>query len=293
MAWPDDTERMPTDILAGELVPQIWSARVINHVRANLVAINVCDTTWRAQLAKGDKVWIPVMSTLAATDVDPSSTTQVLSAASRGVAETAEYIEIAYWKENPVMIDDSSAQQTQVPALLDLVADNCAYGLEKAIDTTVNTLFGGLTDTWAGSDGQTFSDDIFIKLIEGLDEADVPRRDRALVVDPSVVADIYKIDKFMSFDYSKNPFATEGYVGRVNAYQTPVYITNNLYGTSTTGAIAALLHKDAIGVVLQSEMKVEKWREPTRHANVINVSCFYGTDVLRSTFGAEFFTRKK
>ena len=293
MAWPLDTHRTPTDVLAGELVPEIWSTRVINHVRANLVAINVCNTQWRDQLAKGDKIWIPVMSTLGATDVNPASTTAVLTAASRGVAETAEYITIAYWKENPVMIDDSSALQTQVPALLNLVADNCAYGLEVAIDTTVNTLFASLTGTWAGSDAQTFSDDIFIALIEGLDEADVPRRDRALVVDPSVVADIYKIDKFMTFDYSTNPFATEGYVGKINAYQTPVYITNNLYGTGTTGAIAALLHKEAIGVVLQSGVKVEKWREPTRHSNVINVSCFYGADVLRSTFGNYFFTRKK
>lgn len=292
MAWPLDAARNPTDVLAGELVPEVWSTRVINHVRANLVAINVCNTQWRDQLAKGDKIWIPVMSTLAASDVDPSSTSAVLTAASRGVAETAEYITISYWKENPVMIDDSSAMQTQVGDLLGLIADNAAYGLEKAIDTTVNTLFASLTATWAGTDGQTFSDDIFINLIEGLDEADVPRSNRALVVDPSTVADIYKIDKFMTFDYSTNPFATEGYIGRINAYQTPVYITNNLYG-STTGAYGALLHKEAIGVVLQSGVKVEKWREPTRHANVINSSCFYGTDVVRVTFGNYFYTRKK
>ena len=291
MAWPDDAYRTPTDVLAGELVPEIWSARVINHVRSNLVAINVCNTQWKDQLAKGDKVWIPVMSTLAASDVDPASTTAVLTAASRGVAESATYITIDEWIENPVMIDDSSALQTHIPSLLELVADNCAYGLEEAIDTVVNTLFQSLTNTWIGADGQTFTDDIFINLIEGLDEADVPRRDRALVVDPSVVADIYKIDKFMSFDYSKNPFATEGYVGRINAYQTPVYITNNL-STASTGAYGALLHKDAIGVVLQSGVKVEKWREPTRHANVVNASCFYGCAVLRSTFGAQFYTRK-
>ena len=291
MAWP--TDRKPTDALTAEFVPQIWSARVINHVRSNLVALQVCDTTWKEVLSKGDKVWIPVMTTLAASDVDVTSAA-VLTAASRAFGTTAEYIEILYWKENPVMIDDSSAAQTHVGGLLDKAADNTAYGLEKAIDTTINTLFQSLTNTWLGTDGQTFTDDIFISLIEGLDEADVPRKDRSLVVDPSTIADIYKIDKFMTFDYSKSPFATEGYVGRVNAYQTPVFITNNLSaGTATTGAYAALLHKEAIAVVLQSEIKVEKWREPSRHSDVINVSCFYGADVLRSTFGAQFYTRKK
>jgi len=289
MAWP--TDRKPTDALTAEFVPQIWSARVINHVRSNLVALQVCDTTWKEVLAKGDKVWIPVMTTLAASDVDVT-TAATLTAASRAFGTTAEYIEIAYWKENPVMIDDSSAVQTHVGGLLDKAADNAAYGLEKAIDTTANTLFQSLTNTWLGTDGQTFTDDLYISLIEGLDEADVPRKDRSLVVDPSTIADIYKIDKFMTFDYSKSPFTTEGYVGRINAYQTPVYITNNLSAT-TTGAYGALLHKEAIGVVLQSEMKVEKWREPTRHSDVINISCFYGADVLRSTFGAQFYTRKK
>lgn len=194
-------------------------------------------------------------------------------------------------KECPVAIDDSTAKQTNVEGLLEKAASNAAYALDKAIDTTVNTLFQSLTDTWAGTDGQTFSDDILINLMEGLDEADVPRRDRALVVDPSVVADVYKIDKFMSYDYSKTVFTTDAYIGKVNTYNLPMFVTNNL-SQASTGAYGALLHKEAIGVVIQSEPKVEKWREPTIHSDIINVSAFYGADVLRSTFGAEFYTRK-
>jgi hypothetical protein len=191
-----------------------------------------------------------------------------------------------------VAIDDSTALQTNVADLLDIAASNAAYALDKAIDTTVNTLFASLTNTWAGNDGQTFSDDILINLMEGLDEADVPRTDRALIVDPSCVADVYKIDKFMSYDYSKTVFTTDAYIGKVNTYNLPLFVTNNLYGSST-GAYGALLHRDAIGVVIQSEPKVEKWREPTIHSDVVNISCIYGADVVRSTFGAYFYTRKK
>jgi len=176
--------------------------------------------------------------------------------------------------------------------LMDIMAGNAAYGLEKAIDTTVNTLFQSLTDTWAGSDGQTFTDDIFISLQEGLDEGDVPRANRSLVGDPSMVADIYKIDKFMSYDYSKRPFETDAYVGTLPAYNVPVFVSNNLSNT-TTGAYGALLHRDAIGVVIQSDLKVERFRVPWQHSDGVNVSAFYGCAVLRSTFGVEFFTRKK
>ena len=291
MAWPDEAYRMPTDAESGEFIPVIYSTKVINHVRSNLVAVQVCNTTWKAQLAKGDQLQIPIMSTTAATDVDPQSSF-LSTADAKGWAEAPGTINIEYWKENPIMIDDSTAAQTQVAGLMDIMAGNAAYGLEKAIDTTVNTLFQGLTDTWAGSDGQTFTDDFFIILQEGLDEADVPRSDRSLVGDPSMVADIYKIDKFMSMDYSKRPFVTDGYVGTLPAYNVPVFVSNNLSST-TTGAYGALLHREAIGVVIQSDLKVERFRVPWQHSDGVNVSAFYGCAVLRSEFGVEFFTRKK
>jgi len=290
MAWPDEAYRMPVLAETGEFIPVLYSTKVINHVRSNLVAVQVCNTTWKAQLAKGDQLQIPIMTTTAATDVNPQ--TSFLAAADAKAWSTSPgTINIEYWKENPIMIDDSTAGQTQVTGLMDIMAGNAAYGLEAAIDTTVNTLFQSLTDDEAGSDGQTFTDDLFIKLQELLDEGDVPRSGRSLIGDPSMVADIYKIDKFMSMDYSNRPFKTDGYVGTIPAYNVPVFISNNL-SEATTGAYGALLHKDAIGVVIQSDLKVERFRVPWQHADGVNVSAFYGCAVLRATFGVEFFTRK-
>jgi hypothetical protein len=294
MAWPDEAYRIPTDATTATFVHAVYSTKVINHVRSNLVAVSVCNTTWKEQLAKGNIIYIPVMSTYSTHDVDvTSSMLSQATSTNAGWGETAETITIAYWKECPVAIDDSTALQVDIPGLLDIAASNAAYALEKAIDTTVNTLFASLTNTWAGSDGQTFEDDILINLMEGLDEADVPRTDRSLVVDPSCVADIYKIDKFMSYDYSKTVFTTDAYIGKINTYNIPLFVSNNLYAASNTGAYAALLHRDAIGVVIQSDPKVEKWREPTIHSDVVNISAIYGADIVRSTFGAWFYTRKK
>lgn len=291
MAWPDEAYRMPTDAETAEFIPVLYSTKVINHVRTALVAVQVCNTTWAAQLRKGDQLQIPIMSTTAAGDVDPQASF-LATADAKGWGESAGTINIEYWKENPIMIDDSTAMQTQVSGLLDIMAGNAAYGLSKAIDTTVNTLFQGLSDTYAGSDGQTFTDDLFLSLQEGLDNEDVPRAGRSLVGDPSMATDIYKIDKFMSYDYSKAPFKTDGYIGTLPAYNVPVFVTNNLSST-TTGAYGALLHTDAIGVVIQSSPTVERFRVPEQHSDCVNVSAVYGCAVLRAEFGEEFYTRAK
>ena len=107
-----------------------------------------------------------------------------------------------------------------------------------------------------------------------------------------MIADMRKIDKFMTFDYSTNPLRMAGYRGMIDAYGLPVYMTNNLTAT-TTGNYGALIHKQAIGLAVQSPMDVERWREHKRHSWIINTSGFYGVDVIASTYGAYFYTRTK
>jgi len=287
MAWP--TDRRPSDILTGEGVPELWSSKMLEITKSALFSLQVVNSTWGSELTKGEKLWITVGSEPTVSDVDVT-TDGVLTNMNTDFFETAVAITIDAWKECPVQIDDSSKKQTQIPSLLEKKAKDAAYAWQKKIDSDVAALFSSLTSTWAGSDGQTFSDDILLDLMEGLDEADIPA-ERALTGDPSMIADMRKIDKFMTFDYSTNPLRVAGYRGRVDAYDLPVFVTNNLTA-ATIGNYGALQHKDAIGVGIQSPMDVESWREPRRHSDIINTSGFYGVDVLRSSFGAYFYTRK-
>ncbi len=289
MTWP--TTRQPTDALTGEFVPEVWSARVINHVRSNLVCVNVVNTTWKTELAKGDILTIPVMAGLTAAVVNPAyNTTGVNTNMNQTVSTTATTLTIDKWYEVPVSIDDSSKIQSNVSDLLNIIADNAAYALEKVIDTDVNSIFSDLGSGVYGSDGQTFTDDIMIALMEYLDEGDVPRENRSLVIDPSTIADIYKIDKFVRMDYQKESVIPSGKIGQI--YGVPVYVTNNLTAT-TTGSYGCLLHRDAIGLAIQDGPTVEKWRDGARHSDIINVSALWGADNLRDTFGRPFYTRLK
>ena len=302
MAWPDT--RRPSDALTSEFVPERWSAQIINHVRSNLVSVNLVNTTWKAELAMGDKVYIPVISSeMSASTVDVTATTAISGNMNTSAgATTAESISIDHWKEVPVMIDDSTKRQTQAKNLLSIMADNAAYALEKAIDAEVHALFSGLSSSLGvyGADGQTFEDDLLIAIMEGLDEAEVPRTDRALVGDPSMLADLYKIDKYMSYDYGRRPVGMEniqqggqgGYRGMIVAYDLPFYVTNHLTVYST-GNVGCLLHRDAIGLAVQAAPDVEAYRAPVPHSDVVNISAMWGEDEIRDTFGRAFYTRKK
>ena len=288
MTWP--TDRRPSDALTGQLVPEIWSAKVIDHLRRYLVADQVVSTDWAPMLAKGDILNIPVLAELTGAAVTVTSD-GVLTNMNTTFTTTAETITISTWWEVPVQVDDSTARQTQVPGLLEKGADNAAYAWRKKLDGDVCALFSSLRSTWRGTDGQTFTDDLLLSIMEGLDEADIPE-ERNLVCDPSTMADMRKIDKFMTFDYSTNPLRLAGYRGRIDAYGLPVYMTNNLTAVGGTGNYGAILNKEAIGLIVQSPMDIEKWREPRRHSWIINTSGFYGCDVLRaSPSGAYFYTR--
>lgn len=289
MAWP--TDRRPSDALTGQLVPEIWSAKVIDHLRMYLVADQVISTDWQPMLAKGDILNIPVMAELTGAAVDVT-TTGVLTNMNTTVTTTAETITIDTWWEVPVQVDDSTARQTQVANLLEKLADNASYAWRKKLDGDVFSYFSSLRSTWAGTDGQTFTDDLLLSIMEGLDNADIGE-ERALVCDPSAVADMRKIDKFMTFDYSTNPLRMAGYRGRIDAYGLPVFMTTNLTD-ATTGSYGGILNKEAIGMIVQSPLDVEKWREEKRHSWIVNSSGFFGIDVLRaSPSGAYFYTRKK
>lgn len=281
------TDRIPEDIATGQGIPVMYSARVIEAVMNNLVCVGAVDTTWRAELRMGSLVYIPVMSSMTASVVDLTGDWGGSNAhMNTNILETAEEVTVDKWYECPGQISDGEKLQTQIPDLLGKMGKRAGYEIAKVIDTEVNTQFTGLTETAIGSDGQTFSDDILIAAMEALDEGDVPRTERSLVIDPSCLADMYKIDKFVHKDYNQT---LTGEIGRT-PYGDQILMTNNLYA-ATTGNYGALLHKDAIAAVIQMPPVVEYYRYAPRHSDVVNVSAIFGADVVRATFGMEFYTR--
>lgn len=280
--WP--TSRYPSSAETYEFIKENWSAKVIEATKSQLVCVAAFDHKYKDDLKLGDKVNIPVGSSLTAGAVDITS--DYGGNINTDWGSTAESITIDSWYECPVQVDDGTAMQTQIRDLIDRLGVRAAYEVNKQIDTDVNGLFSSLTSTWAGSDGQTFTDDLLIELMEGLDENDVPRDGRKLIIDPSVIADMRKLDKFVNRDYNQT---LTGEIGRT-PYDDPILKTNNLTA-ATTGNYCAYAHTEAIGIAIQKTPRItfHNWKE--RHSTVVNTDAIWGSDVLRSTFGAYFYSR--
>jgi len=235
----------------------------------------------------GYKVSIPVFSEVSTTEVTPGTEPTVANAANG----TPASITVDKWYEASVEISDL-ANIEQNADYLKGAADACAYAVAKKVDTDIGSLFSTLGNSSVyGSDGQTFTDDIFIALVETLDESDVPDDGkRSLIGDPSMRADMLSIDKFVRTDYIKETNIPTGKFGML--YNCGVYITNNLTA-ATTGNYGVLAHRDAIGVVIQKDPRARKWDMGYKFIQKIIVDCAWGADEIRDAFGKAFYTRKK
>ena len=280
------SSRYPATAETYEQIKESWSAKVIEAVKNNLVCVGAFDTTWKSELAKGDILHIPVGSSLTAYAVDVTS--DYGGGINTDWGATAETITVDSWYACPVQVDDGTAAQTQITDIVNRLSVRAAYEINAVIDRDVNALYSSLTSTWAGSDGQDFTDDLCIELMEGLDEAGVPRQGRKHITDPSGIADMYKIDKFINRDYNRT---LSGEMGST-PYGDPILVTNNLTA-STTGAGAMYAHTSAIGIVIQSRFPTDVYPWKERYSHVIDSQAIWGCDVVRSTFGAYYYTRKK
>jgi hypothetical protein len=264
-------------------IPEQFSKDFLMHTKSNLVTVGCFNTAYKSNLSKGYKVSIPVMTEGSATEVTPGTEPTAIDASTTGVSITVDN-----WYQAAAEISDLMKIEESADYLA-AASQSCAYIISKKVDTSVGVLFSALASTSSyGSDGQTFTDDIFRALVETLDEADVPSENRSLIGDPSMKADILDIEKFISADYTKQIVAT-GEIGQL--YGSKVYVTNNLTA-ATTGNYGVYAHKDAIGIVIQKDPRSRIYDMGYKFITKIIVDCAWGADEIRDTFGKSFYTRK-
>ena len=281
--------RTPTTLDTDKFIPEIFSRRVEEAAKKNLVVWDAINTVWREELRMGDTLYIPKTNVVTATSVTVGEKGDALNPFNT----SAVTLTINTWYEAPVDIDDQSAQESQVD-LEEYAQTESAYAIKVAMDSAAAALLndlGGYTDSGYGTDGQTLSDDILLYLKETLDEADVPTTDRSLILDPSGLADILKIDKLVSADYVARKGAIENGIIGNSVYGCVVRVTNNLTAAST-GAYGCMLHKNAIGGAATIN-KSWVWHYLDLHQTRYQSEALWGVVEVRDDFGIPFFTRKK
>ena len=283
------SDRVPSGADTYKYVPEIWMNQVIEASKKNLVAVDAVNTEWLSGQVKGDTFYLPKTNVVAATEVVVGTKH---STPEDPFATAAVTVTMNQWYEAPVDIDYMTKFQSQA-AMDKYAVTESAYAINVAIDSYVCSLFstlGGYSATAYGTDGQTLSDDILIYLKETLDEVDVPFSKRTLMVDPSGLADMLKIDKLVSADYiSKSGNIENGIIGN-SVYGCVVRVTNNLT-TKSTGSYGCMLHMNAIAAKVQMH---NAWRKEYEdlHETRYQAEALYGASVAQAYFGVPFYTRK-
>lgn len=278
--------RIPSTLDTNKYVPELWSKNVLIALKNNLVVVPVVNHSYESELVMGDTLYIPRSQEVTATEVtigtegvqsDPTTTHKTLTIDQ-------------YW-EAPVTIDYMSRRQSQVN-LLALGEEESAYAISRKIDTTLCDLFSSLNGgTIRGADGSAWTDDILIAAVEEVDEANVPEKNRVWVSDPSVKADIMKIDKFTRADYfASDAVPTGGF--RKDIYGAPLLVTNNLTAVSSgTGSYGVYMQKDALAIAINIDLASVMVEQPLKHQVVINTDALWGVVELRDTSGVPIYTR--
>ncbi len=281
------SSRIPSGLDTNKYVPELFSKNVLVALKNKLVVVPVVNHSYERELVKGDTLYIPRSNTVSATEV----TVGTPGVQKNPYNTTAITLTIDQWYEAPVTIDVMSRRQSQVNLLAGAEVES-AYAIKKEVDTSLCALFSSLNGaTIRGTDGSAWTDDILIAAVEELDEEDVPEENRVWVSDPSVKADILKIDKFVRNDYFAGDTVVNG-MFRKDIYGAPLLTTNNLTAVSSgTGSYGVYMHKDALGIAIQENMKSVMVEQILEHQIVINTEALWGVVELRDTSGVPIYTR--
>jgi len=278
------SQRIPASLDTNKYIPEIFSRNVLVALKNNLVVVPVVNHAYEGELSLGDTLYIPRSQEVTATEVtigtegvqsDPTTTALTLTVNQ-------------YW-EAPVTVDVVSRRQSQVN-VLSLAEQESAYAISKKIDSTLCALFSPLNATTVrGTDGSAWTDNVLIAAVEELDEENVPEENRVWIGDPSVKADIMKIDKFVRADYfASDAIPTGGF--RKDIYGAPLLVTNNLTAYST-GSYGVYMHRDAIAVIISQNLGSVMVEQPLKHQVVINTDALWGVGEIRNLSGVPIYTR--
>jgi hypothetical protein len=161
--------------------------------------------------------------------------------------------------------------------------------IAKKIDVDLIALFDGFSKIVGGADVAFSAAKLFEATAE-LRNLGVPSQDLACVVHPYIAYDLKGALTNTFANPNPSDVANEamntGFVGRVAG--VPVYESSNISNTGTTGDYkGALFHKDAMGLAMMQDLKIETQRDASLRADEIVATAVYGVSELHDTYGVE------
>jgi hypothetical protein len=308
MAIPTGSHTITTNV---EFIPELWSDDIIAAYKTNLVLGNLVT---KITVDKGDKIHIPKPTRGSASVKTAAAEVTLIT---ESAAEVALDIDKHY--EYSRLIDDILNVQA-IESYRAFYTNDAGYALAKTVEDQLWRIMEGLqggtvqtagSETWAtaviGGDGSTayvdtttgnsttLTDAGIRKMIQTLDDANVPQTERSLVIPPVERNTLMGLARFteQAFVGEAGPGNTirTGMIG--DLYGIKVYVSSNCFSHasadfSTNHRVGALLHKDALAYVEQQSIRSQSDYMQQYLATLFTADCIFGVGELRDDAGIAF-----
>jgi HK97 family phage major capsid protein len=284
-AYPGGSTSVVTKANADKFIPEIWSDEVIAAYKKNLVLANlVRKMSFKGK--KGDTLHIP-KPTRGVANAKAANTAVTVQ------ADTESEVQVLINKhfEYSRFIEDIAAVQA-LSSLRSFYTEDAGYALAKQVDDELIALgktFGDGTTTYVHSNSyfidattgltayavdtvttsDVFTDAGFRKLIQLMDDADVPMDGRKFAIPPSLRNAIMGVDRYNSSDFVDGRGVQNGQIGKL--YGIDIYVSSNMPTIETAAdnsagdavKAALLFHTDTmvlaeqVGVRSQTQYKLD------------------------------------
>jgi hypothetical protein len=308
VVYPGDSTSIVNKTAADKFIPEIWSDEVVAAYQKNLVLANlVRKMSFKGK--KGDVLHIP----------KPTRGTATLKAANTAVTiqadtETEVLVNINRHFEYSRFIEDIVEVQA-LSSLRSFYTEDAGYALAKQVDDDLiaqGKSFGdGDASDWVHSNAyfidattgltlyalntvttsDLFTDAGFRKLIQLMDDADVPMDGRKFAIPPSLRNAIMGIDRYNSSDFVDGRGVNNGQIGKL--YGIDIYVSSNMpvietaAGNTAGDAIkaAVLFHTDTMVLGEQMGVRSQTQYKQDYLSTLYTADTLFGTKVVRPEAG--------
>jgi len=266
---------------ANAFIPTIWSTVVVDEYIAQAVIADRVDRRFEADLKYGDTVTRPTIQ-----KVVPKARSANTDLVYNTVIESSVNVTVNQDYYVFRMIEPMTTKQSIVD-LINAYAKEDAKAMAEKIDTTVSALFDTLNgNTRKGTINVDVVDDNLIDCVVALDANNVPADNRSWIISPETWGSLMKIDKFVRLDYVNPEGGTATERAKLNypIYGAPVFVSNCLEANAGNHN-CALIHREAIMLLVQQEPKVVKAYDVRRGCDTLLIESFWGVVEARDKNG--------
>ena len=283
-----------TNTTAATFIPELWSDEIIAAYKQNLVMANlVSKMSFKGK--KGDTLHIP-KPTRGAAALKAASTQVTLQAATESEVQVLVNKHYEYSR----LIEDITEAQA-LASLRKFYTGDAGYALAKQVDTDLIQLGRGAnggngtiaydkaviasdgTTLYTGGNEAAITDAGIRKVIQTLDDADVPMDGRVLVLPP--------VARNVMMGLAR--FTEQAFVGEVgggntirngeigNVYGVKVYVSTNCETATGDARIGMMFHKDAFVLAEQLGVRSQTQYKQEYLGTLFTSDMLYGVKELR------------